>query len=234
MYIKLLVAVFLVLAIGGGSVYIKNREATTTTSTQDSAQNASIIDAKVAVTTSLKLDMASTTKQTIMSNVYINGRELTEGQMKEIARLYGKAPIAGKYWYDSRSGLFGVIGGPSVGSIAAGQSFGALSANASNGNTCVYVNGRILAQNELIFLSQLVGSEIQCGKYWLDANGNAGIEGLDTPLVNLYVAAKSQGGTGGGNGDKFWSTGYSAGNSNSDNSQGYVSVPGYGPVGYGF
>ncbi|MEZ5148522.1 MAG: hypothetical protein R2759_15995 [Bacteroidales bacterium] len=26
----------------------------------------------------------------------------------------------------------------------------------------------------------------------------------------------------------------SAGNSNADNTQGYVSVPGYGPVGYGF
>jgi hypothetical protein len=33
--------------------------------------------------------------------------------------------------------------------------------------------------------------------------------------------------------DQFWSTGFSAGNSNADNSEGYVSVPGYGPVSYG-
>jgi len=39
---------------------------------------------------------------------------------------------------------------------------------------------------------------------------------------------------GGGGGDNTWSTRFSAGNYDNDNSRGYVSVPGYGPVGYGF
>ena len=33
--------------------------------------------------------------------------------------------------------------------------------------------------------------------------------------------------------DNFWSTSFSAGNYNADNTEGYVSVPGYGPVDYG-
>ena len=80
-----------------------------------------------------------------------------------------------------------------------------------------------------------MGNYIQPGAYWLDANGNAGYEGSTTPLVNLYVAAQSNNYKGSsGSGDRFWSSRFSAGNSNADNSQGYVSVPGYGPVGYGF
>jgi hypothetical protein len=34
--------------------------------------------------------------------------------------------------------------------------------------------------------------------------------------------------------DNFWSTRFSAGNYDSGNQRGYVSVPGHGPVGYGF
>jgi len=58
---------------------------------------------------------------------------------------------------------------------------------------------------------------------------NAGVEG-GPALVNYrtLAARKSQGN------DNFWSSRYGAGNSSADGSQGYVSVPGYGPVGYGF
>ncbi len=44
---------------------------------------------------------------------------------------------------------------------------------------------------------------------------------------NAYAVAS-------GTGDNFWTSRFSAGNSNADNSQGYVSGPGHGPVGYGF
>ena len=52
----------------------------------------------------------------------------------------------------------------------------------------------------------------------------------------IYGAGGIGGGIGGsgGGGDNFWSSMLGAGNSNADNTQGYVSVPGYGPVGYGF
>jgi hypothetical protein len=54
------------------------------------------------------------------------------------------------------------------------------------------------------------------------------------PVINLYQAAQQRTYRGGGGGDNQWNTRFSAGNYNADNSQGYVSVPGYGPVGYGF
>jgi len=54
------------------------------------------------------------------------------------------------------------------------------------------------------------------------------------PLENLYLAAQRNNYKGAGSGgDNFWFTRFSAGNSNSQNTQGYVIVPGYGPVGYG-
>jgi len=113
--------------------------------------------------------------------------------------------------------------------------FGLFTATASNGNTGVFVNGRELPATEYTLWSYMVASWIQPGRYWLDHRGNAGYEGDDTVVINLFVAARQNGYdgrcSGGGN---FWSTRFSAGNSNADNTQGYVSVPGYGPVGYGF
>jgi hypothetical protein len=67
---------------------------------------------------------------------------------------------------------------------------------------------------------------------WMDGMGNAGYEGSSVAVVNLFVAAQ-QNGVGGG-GDNFWSSRFGAGNFDRGNTRGYVSVPGYGPVGYGF
>src|SRR6185295_11198069 len=110
-----------------------------------------------------------------------------------------------------------------------------LKRNASLGNSGVFVNGRQLPESERIVWSQLLGYYILPGSYWLDGSGNAGYEGNPVPTTNLYLAAQ-QNAYGGGSqgGDNFWSSRFGAGNSNADNSQGYVSVPGYGPVGYGF
>jgi hypothetical protein len=57
----------------------------------------------------------------------------------------------------------------------------------------------------------------------------------DVAINDLYVTAAASAGRGGagGGGDNFWSTRFSAGNYNEDNSVGYVSVPGVGPVSYG-
>jgi len=113
--------------------------------------------------------------------------------------------------------------------------FGKLKQGASHGNSKVFVNERELPLAEYTVWSQLVGSWIQPGKYWLDATGNAGQEGNPTPLINLYTAAQQNAARGKSEGgDNFWTSRFSAGNSDSDGSRGYVSVPGYGPVGYGF
>lgn len=168
--------------------------------------------------------------------VIINGLVLTEAQIAGLAKTYGVKALPGNFWYDTRSGLYGVVGYPAFGFMLPGHQFGTLKRDASQGNTTVFVNGRELPLAEYTVWSQMVGSWIQPGKYWLDAQGNAGYEGNPAPVINLYALARqnSYRGQGGRGGDNFWSSRFSAGNSNADNSQGYVSVPGYGPVGYGF
>lgn len=165
----------------------------------------------------------------------INGVTLSESQIAVLEQTYGVRPKPGNYWYDSRSGLYGVAGFAAYGFMRAGHEFGTLDRDASRGDAGVVVNGRELPRAEWAVWSQILGYVIQPGSYWLDENGNAGQEGNPIPTENLYLAARRNryGGAGGG-GDRFWSTRFSAGNHDSGNQRGYVSVPGHGPVGYGF
>ena len=176
------------------------------------------------------------TGQKSEGKVIINNVVLTSGQVAELTNTYGTKPLPGNYWYDARSGLYGVVGYPAFGFMLPGHRFGTLKRDASHGNTNAFVNGRELPLAEYTVWSQMVGSWIQPGMYWLDSQGNAGYEGNPAPVINLYVLAQqnSYRGQGGSGGDNFWSSRFGAGNSNADNTQGYVSVPGYGPVGYGF
>jgi hypothetical protein len=168
-------------------------------------------------------------------NVIINNIVLSREQLRDIINKYGIEPKPGNYWYDPVSGLYGVTGYPSYGFMYPGHNFGVLNRNASSGNTGVLINGRELPQTEWAVFSYVIGYYVQPGKYWLDSRGNVGNEGNNIPVLNLFVLARQNGYSGkGGGGDNFWSSRFGAGNSNSDNSQGYVSVPGYGPVGYGF
>jgi len=167
--------------------------------------------------------------------IIINNRILTAEQLQELKTRYGVEPRPGNYWYDSTSGLYGVTGYPSYGFMYPGHNFGPLSRNASAGNTGVIINGRELPQLEWAVWSYILGYYIQQGNYWFDSQGNAGYVGSNIPVVNLFAAARQNSYSGqGGSGDNFWSSRFGSGNSNADNSQGYVSVPGYGPVGYGF
>jgi len=170
------------------------------------------------------------------SGIVINGKELSVDQVAEFKQQYGVEPVKGKYWYDSRSGFYGFVGGPTAGVMNAGHSYGLVSASASNGTSGVFINGRQLQNSEALGLAALFGAAPP-GRYWMDSSGNIGVEGTDYPIANLYIALattySSGGGGGGSGGDNFWSSRFSAGNSNNQG-QGYVSVPGYGPVGYGF
>jgi hypothetical protein len=163
--------------------------------------------------------------------IRINGATLTEVQLAEIESNYGVRPISGDYWYDAQSGLYGVMGQFSAGFMLPGHEFGALARDASAGNTGIIVNGRELPQLEWMLWSQMLGLPILPGSYWLDHNGNAGYEGNPNPVVNLLMAAQQQAPGGGNN---IWSTRFSSGNFDSGNQRGYVSVPGHGPIGYGF
>ena len=169
--------------------------------------------------------------------VVINGDELSAAQIEKFEKRYGAKPAPGEYWYDRRSGLYGNSGGPAAGFMHPGHDYGELSAGASGGGTDVFVNGRELPPQEWASWSMLFGSAVAPGRYWLDETASYGVEGLNRPLGNLLLVLAARiraGGGAGGAKDNFWVSRFSAGNSTADGSAGYVSVPGIGPVGYGF
>jgi len=110
-------------------------------------------------------------------NVTFNGRALTADQMKRLALLeayFGQRLPNGKYWYDNRSGVMGIWGGPAAAILPPGLGLGGpMPANASGGGTRMFVNGRELHP---IDVARLGGPSVP-GRFWLDANGNYGIEG---------------------------------------------------------
>jgi hypothetical protein len=129
---------------------------------------------------------ADNEKQT--TGVFINEKEISQEQLDGLRQTYGAAPPKGKYWYDSRSGLYGYWGFESAGYIRPGHDFGSLSAQASNGNTGIFLNTRELNMTETQFFQKLFGAVYQ-GRYWLDgATGNIGVEGNTIPVANLVAA----------------------------------------------
>lgn len=135
--------------------------------------------------------------------VVINGQQLSEATINSMQRQYGVQMVAGRYWYDPVSGLWGAEGGPAAGSVLPNLSLGGpLRANASNGDTGIFLNGRQLPRRDLNYLQNIAGY-MQPGRYWLDANGNAGREG-GPALVNLIQLASQQNGyNSGGNNSSY-------------------------------
>lgn len=166
------------------------------------------------------------------TGVFVNDVELTGAQVEQLAQAYARTIQPGHYWYDRATGAWGMKCGPGLGLGAAGLDLGGeMKADASCGNTQVFFNGRELHQIDLMGLQSLSGY-IAPGRYWMDAQFNAGREG-GPALVNyrMLLTQKQRAGSGG---DNAWSSRYGAGNSSADGSQGYVNVPGHGPVGYGY
>jgi hypothetical protein len=129
-------------------------------------------------------------------HVTFNGRPATALDLtilKQLEARWGQPLADGDYWYDNRSGAAGTWGGPAMAFLPAGLGLGGdLPANASGGGTGVFVNGRELHPLDLQRLMALVGP-IQGGRYWVDAQGNAGPEGRPA-VVNLVQLANRQGG----------------------------------------
>lgn len=183
---------------------------------------------------SIFLLIASVSARGQQQKIVVNGIEMNEVQIREFIRIYKQPPKPGNYWYDSVSGLYGVVNYPAYGFLYAGYSIGKLDPHCSRGNTGLFINGREIPQQEKRVWTDLLGYEILPGRYWLDGRGNAGYEGSPVVVINLYEAARISAYRNTYAGDHFWSARFSAGNYNQGNTQGYVSVPGYGPVGYGF
>ncbi|NKI33633.1 hypothetical protein HFP89_00450 [Wenzhouxiangella sp. XN79A] len=111
------------------------------------------------------------------TGVFVNGFELDAVTVERLETVYSSEVLPARYWYDRRSGLWGLVGGPGIGQLAAGLALGGpLAYDASGGMTRVVVNNRALHPRELDWLRGRYG-EVRPGRYWLDASGVAGFEG---------------------------------------------------------
>lgn len=127
--------------------------------------------------------------------VVVNSVPLDDATLKQIERAYGVPVKPGRYWYDQATGVWGLEGGPSAGRIAPGLRLGGpLRADASKGDTGIFVNGRELHRLEVLAVSRCM--QTVPGRYWVAQNGVGGYEG-GPPLFDLNVlcrAAASRGG----------------------------------------
>ena len=128
--------------------------------------------------------------------VLINAVRLPDAEVQGLERQYRVSLPDGDYWYDRSSGAWGLRGGPTVGFTVAGlQVGGRLRADASAGNTGVFINGRELHQYDVMALMQL--GPVYRGRYWMDGQGYFGVEG-GPALGNLWLLARAAGRGNGG------------------------------------
>ena len=80
------------------------------------------------------------------TSVWVNGARLTPEQLREAERLYG-GPIAnGRYWLDTKTGIWGYEGGPAQGRLGEGAQGSAYirrgpgGYTGSDGSTSYYFN----------------------------------------------------------------------------------------------
>lgn len=124
--------------------------------------------------------------------VIVNHGRLDERTRTALERTYGVPVAPGRYWYDAFSGVWGMEGGPAQGQIHPGlQLGGALRADASRGDTGVFVNGRQLHRLDVAALRRC--TQVTPGRYWVAANGIGGYEGAP-PSFNLAVLCGNAGG----------------------------------------
>ena len=132
-------------------------------------------------------DTGSNTKTGGEREVYINTVKLEEEKLKALEEAYGTTIENGRYWYDRLCGAWGVEEGPTAGFIMAGLDLpGPMPADISGGGTGIFINGREIHPLDQLGLQQLFGVTYT-GQYWLDAQGNLGVEGGPV-LVNIVYA----------------------------------------------
>jgi hypothetical protein len=126
-------------------------------------------------------------------NIQFNGKPLTASGLATLQQLesyFGTQLADGTYWYDARTGAFGNWGGPTVGFLVPGLNLaGPLPKNASGGGTRVFINGREIHPVDLSNLQQMVQTQILPGRYFVEANGNAGYEGGPV-MLNILQASQ--------------------------------------------
>jgi hypothetical protein len=161
------------------------------------------------------------------ADVIVNQVALDAATQQAIERAYSTPIKPGRYWYDPVSGVWGLEGGPGAGQIQPGLRLGGpLRADASRGNTGIFVNNRELHRLDLMALQRCT-MPIP-GRYWVLANGMGGYEGMP-PSFNL--AQLCGGGSSGGGGGQCQS--HSGGSFACSNSRTGIGVIGTGGGGGG-
>jgi len=137
-------------------------------------------------------DRQTPARPTPSRSVVINRARLDDDEVAALERASGVAIRDGRYWYDPMCGAWGLEGGPCAGFVRAGLRVGGpLRADASRGTTGVFVNGRELHVMDVSALQQF--GPVYRGRYWVDAQGNFGLEG-GPALGNLTGAWQMAGG----------------------------------------
>ena len=153
--------------------------------------------------------------------VYFNGSKVDDAVIAQLENYYKVKAQDGRYWYDKVSGMWGVEGEKTYGVMLPNLPLGGpLKANASNGKTGVFINGRNLPQEDLNLLQTVTGY-LPLGRYWIDAQGNAGKEG-GPAMVNLRQMVNNQNNGNNGNGSTFYRNSYTGVGSGSSGGTFYV------------
>lgn len=160
--------------------------------------------------------------------VIVNGRPLTRMQAVMLQTLYGAVPPPGRHWYEPGSGLYGLEGREASGFVRPNHTFAPLQADASGGDTNIFLNGRELNRAGATFCRAILGEGFGQGRWWLTGTGLVGVEGDRTPLATVAPALTAivhqQMQSAGASGDHFWSGRLASGNSNGGS--GYINLGG--------
>ena len=168
------------------------------------------------------LSMAQDNDQTIINGVAMSSQDLSLLQQQ-----LGVEIKPGEYWYDKKSGIWGLKCQGAAGGIAAGLHIGGeLAQDASCGTSRMFFNGRELHQQELQYLIQLFGVAYP-GHYHIDPAGNLFTE-EHVFVVNLWGSIQRSQRILGGYYSKYGNKGFFSGGCSSFSSNsaggGYNSV----------
>ncbi len=170
-----------------------------------------VLISSVVITGADRLAEPSQDFSSAVSNVIVNEVRLHADILRQLNQQYGYQIEDGRYWYDPVSGAWGWQGGPTAGFVAPNLEIGGpLRADASGGGTGVFINQRELHPQDVVHLEAILGP-IEPGRYWLDAHGNAGLEG-GPPIVNIGQLIQSVGSNADGHGHNPYYGNADAGN----------------------